>query len=978
MIKHTLGFGLSRPKQTIRSFAAGSSLLLSTLTLIGQTTTAPNSSQPAPAKDEPLVLSPFVVDASQDSGYRAQNTLSGTRLNSSVADLGSTMTILTPEAWGDLGAVNTNDLMLYTPGGDVRNGNYSDSNSGNLFWGDSTVFRGIATENIVRNYFRSEIPSDVYNTGRMEFVRGANAVLFGVAGDPNGLVNRATQDANLNKDSYVYTSQVDNFGSVRNSINSNYVLLKDKLAVRVALLDADQNTWLKPINFQDQQRVYVAAQYQPIKNLSIKVNYEHFDWLRAAGSGTISFDSVTPWINAGRPGVPTGAVNTNVTPWLRGYANNSARIMGVYDGSSTGPVLQDWNNKALGANNAIVGSTNISLPVPFMDRRFDVNGQAATQKLGGADVNVFVDYALTKDLNFNLAINDESVDYDFISAGGNGRLNVDATTNLPSGAPNPNFGRYFTISEPGFRLKQERFRRDRRFTMSYHLDFAKFDRMRWLGVHDFAGMFEQDVQEQYWDVLNLRNKTPLPGSSPLIGHINNRVNFVNYVDIANNTIYGGGLSSLDWEAEANKLPGVSAAWLPSGGPSNIKTVLNSQLYVVQSRFWDKRLVTTVGWRQDAINAQSLDPTSIVPLYPTGAGAGFNNYARTTKRKQDPSATPTNWSKSAVFHVVRNKGIVDDLSLSWSTSTSFAVSNFNVMPDRSDFPAKTGSTKDIGLKAELFNRRVGLSLIKFDAAVENLGLQISAVTTRMSDLFELIGKTEYVNVPQVADRQDKTSKGYEFQFTTNITPNWRLMGSVSTYETLNQNTALTTGQIIDKYKSQWLANPNALVPNRGTETAQRTFDDMVFQYQIVRAQEGQRSLLERKYKYVGITNYTFTEGPLKGFSVGGNVVWQSAGTTGYGLKPVVNATTGATTYVPDAANQFKGSTLMNVGVSAGYGRKIFRDRVRWDVQLNVRNLIGVDPYVIRTSAASTAPTVAIPLSIYRGDPTTYILTNTFKF
>jgi len=53
-------------------------------------------------------------------------------------------------------------------------------------------------------------------------------------------------------------------------------------------------------------------------------------------------------------------------------------------------------------------------------------------------------------------------------------------------------------------------------------------------------------------------------------------------------------------------------------------------------------------------------------------------------------------------------------------------------------------------------------------------------------------------------------------------------------------------------------------------------------------------------------------------------------------------------------------------------------VRWDVQLNVRNLIGVDPYVIRTSAASTAPTVAIPLSIYRGDPTTYILTNTFKF
>ncbi|MDP3069201.1 MAG: hypothetical protein Q8N18_02885 [Opitutaceae bacterium] len=934
---------------------------------------------PAPATSDLVRLSPFEVSSSGDTGYKAQNTLSGTRLNSSVADLGSTMTILTPQFWQDLGLTDTNDLILFTPGGDTRNGNNSDTNGGNLFWGDKTVFRGIATENIVRNYFRTEIPSDVYNTGRMEFVRGPNAILFGVAGDGTGLVNRATQDAVLSGNSTVYTTQVDNYESMRNSLNSNFVLIKNQLAVRLALLDSNQNKWLRPSDYQDQRRIYWAAQYQPIKQLSIKATYEHFGWVRSASSGVINFDSVTPWLNAGSPGraANSGPVLAAQTPWFRGYSSNSPRLVAVYDQSSGGPVLQDWNNRTLGANRSVTGTTNVSLPANFMDRRFDVTGQSPTQVFSGSNVNFFADYALTKDLRVQLAVNDEAVFYDFIQANGNGRLNVDATTTLLSGAANPNFGKFFAISEAGFRLKQERFRRDQRLTASYHLDFKKFDRLKWLGVHDFAAMYERDTSQHFWDVLTLRNTTPLPGSSVFLGDQSNLVRFVNYVDINSSTIYGN-RSSVNWVEEANKLPGVKAQWLPTGGPNAFKTILDSQLYVVQSRFWSDRLVTTVGWRRDVVDNATLNAASLTPLYPVGPGAPFMNYARTGALTRAPEIAPTNWSKGVVFHVLRNRGFLDALSLTYNTSTSFAVATFSNLPDRSPFPSQIGKTEDIGVRAEVFNRRIGFSLTRFEAAVQNLSFQLGPVTTRLSDLFNLINKNEFVNVSQVVDVQDKASKGYEFQLTANLTPNWRMMGSVSTYTTLNANVGLRTGSLIDQYKGQWLANPAAVVPNRGTETAQRTFDDMVFEYQVVKAQEGQRALLERKYKYVGVTNYSFTEGALKGFSLGGNFVWQSRPATGYLLRPVVNASTGARTFVPDAAKPNFGSTLLNVGASVGYQRRIWNNRFNWSLQLNVRNLLPVDPYVIRSGAETTAPEIAVTRSIYRGEPRTVTLTNTFRF
>lgn len=53
------------------------------------------------------VLSPFEVKAESDTGYRASNTLAGTRLNSSLRDVSSAITVTTPEFLKDVGAADS-------------------------------------------------------------------------------------------------------------------------------------------------------------------------------------------------------------------------------------------------------------------------------------------------------------------------------------------------------------------------------------------------------------------------------------------------------------------------------------------------------------------------------------------------------------------------------------------------------------------------------------------------------------------------------------------------------------------------------------------------------------------------------------------------------------------------------------------------------------------------------------------------------
>ena len=71
-----------------RAYLAASALcLIAAPHLRAQTANAPVATDAE--DDQPVVLSPFVVEASEDQGYQAKSTLAGTRVRTELRDVAS-------------------------------------------------------------------------------------------------------------------------------------------------------------------------------------------------------------------------------------------------------------------------------------------------------------------------------------------------------------------------------------------------------------------------------------------------------------------------------------------------------------------------------------------------------------------------------------------------------------------------------------------------------------------------------------------------------------------------------------------------------------------------------------------------------------------------------------------------------------------------------------------------------------------------
>ena len=202
------------------------------------------------ADTETVILSPFVVDSSEDVGYQATSTLAGTRIRTDLADVGSAISVFTKEMISDLGGYNNETVLSYAVNTEVAGprGNFSGANrsgpEGHVGEGSfanpnsNTRVRGLAEADNTRDFFLSDVPWDGYNTSRVDLQRGPNAILFGL-GSPAGIINAATDQAQFwNKGTLGAT--FDEHGTQRYSLDYNRSLIDKQLAVRVALLDNHQ------------------------------------------------------------------------------------------------------------------------------------------------------------------------------------------------------------------------------------------------------------------------------------------------------------------------------------------------------------------------------------------------------------------------------------------------------------------------------------------------------------------------------------------------------------------------------------------------------------------------------------------------------------------------------------------------------------------------------------------------------------------
>src|ERR1019366_5984436 len=100
------------------SFAQAAAPAPEQTTTTTTTTTTPTTT--AGNEEEAVVLSPFVVDATEKKGsYTANTTLAGTRVRTDLNDVASALSVVTAQFLQDTGATNTQDLLIYTPNTEV-------------------------------------------------------------------------------------------------------------------------------------------------------------------------------------------------------------------------------------------------------------------------------------------------------------------------------------------------------------------------------------------------------------------------------------------------------------------------------------------------------------------------------------------------------------------------------------------------------------------------------------------------------------------------------------------------------------------------------------------------------------------------------------------------------------------------------------------------------------------------------------------
>jgi outer membrane receptor protein involved in Fe transport len=248
------------------------------------------AASPSLLDEDTVVLSPFMVETSQDEGkYRATETLGGARIRTNLRDIASPLSVVTAQFLQDTGSNNNQDLLTYTTSTEVGGlfGNWGGfgnsqglSDRGTLLSpNQNTRVRGLDQADNTRNFFLTDIPWDSYNIERVEIQRGPNSILFGV-GSPAGIINANTVQARFDGNRGKIENQFSKFNSIRWVGDYNLELVDNLLAVRFSGLVNNQRFRQEPA-FNNDRRGYVTATFQPqvlpkewAGRLTVRATYE--------------------------------------------------------------------------------------------------------------------------------------------------------------------------------------------------------------------------------------------------------------------------------------------------------------------------------------------------------------------------------------------------------------------------------------------------------------------------------------------------------------------------------------------------------------------------------------------------------------------------------------------------------------------------------------------------------------------------------
>jgi hypothetical protein len=238
-------------------------------------------------------------------------------------------------------------------------------------------------------------------------------------------------------------------------------------------------------------------------------------------------------------------------------------------------------------------------------------------------------------------------------------------------------------------------------------------------------------------------------------------------------------------------------------------------------------------------------------------------------------------------------------------------------------------------------------------------------------FQLASPTDWVHdrrQNQVVGTTDIAAEGWEHELIFNPTRNWRVSFNVARQQAVLSNIGKEYLDVLEQFK-EIAEGPggDALTAAGGNIFRNRFRDQTLFNAYSTLLRAGSPTPELRKWRWNLVTNYSFSEGFLKGFGIGGATRMQDRGVVGfpYYEHPELGP-------VPDVANPYFADEEQTFDGWISYRRKLGK-RITWKAQLNVKN-IGVGNKLIPVAAQPDGSIHSWRIA----EPQRWTLTNTFSF
>jgi hypothetical protein len=878
------------------------------------------------AASAPVVLSPFEVVTDRDVGFVPAVSLAGGRMSTSLRDTPLAYSVLTREFIEALNLTDTEQAMEWAVNSYETRGDGTDRIA-NLDAGTRTASRGVKPK-VLRNFFELGRFGDTYNQDRIDYARGANALLIG-NGTLGGALIMLTKQAQTGRSFGDFQFSLRSYEHRRATLDLNQPI-GDKLAVRLNFLWQDAGSWRDRI-FDRRQGFYGTTTYRPLPKTKVRLDYETYAQRELVAVSYLA-DRVSGWDGRTVFAAPTATLANSNALGVERVGSDTSEYRLMVPGASESTVM-NWANtwRTMGgaqtATTPINGvlplsATNVGAAGSYMfgvvnepanryslatgNSKFAVPGP---RSMIGPDyptfiqfldnVSVFLDQQIGRDIflqgSFSSTKSGRRTET-MVSA--LAQIYIDVNRTLPDGRPNP----YFL----------EPYGESTSTAQSNGVD--QFDEYRvaaaWVKDDTRLGSFKFNLLTgRTTRATDNRNMIRVMARNPSLRERG-------YTDFIGRRYYlNEGWRPFNQPTEVTYIDPVTRTTrvypvqdilnLAAGNVSAKRTFDYAQAAGF-ARLFHGRLALLIGAREDrfkfATRNQISSPRTSVPADWDGisfveAPAASANYWELSSNARAPYSPPeinqsvNTITYGGVLHLGRGASAFYNFAQTYDTSRAVQeLSGALVAPVQAE-------GWDAGLRFSLLGDRVNVSLATYGSEqIRNISqgpgfLQTLVEANAVGDLSETgRNRRGLEQLPSsYFDYVDRIADGYEIEVVGNVTKNWRLTANlglpkvkqynyftdtwayIRAYETFLRQVALDAGAVIDA---------NNVASTTLTAGEARDAANAVAGWNSLQAwklsNDPDRRTTNATYKFTTnlYTDYRFSAGRLKGLRAGVGVQYRS--------------------------------------------------------------------------------------------------------